>query len=212
MKCLWNTYRWKQAKTFNRSTPYFSWIGVLVVFLATPALAANPGSAANRALADGNEPPAYDAGMQGLPAAFNAIPMSDQELGEIRAGFITVNGIELDIGFELRTIINGVVIADQAIQLTSPTSHMVGKKIKSVVLWNEDGGTTSVNHELTSGGLNSTVVNSQNNVSIQQFTTLSVTVINHAQLVGAIRSGIRTGLSPKLSNIMKDALMGAVAR
>ena len=130
-------------------------------------------------------------------------PVSDAVLAEIRGGFVTVGGLKFNIGFDLQTFLNGVLVVHNVLNLTgdggTPGTFVT-------VLSNGDGGTTVVSNEIGPGGAFTTIINTQNDVIIEQVTSLVIDILNHTEFARHIRIGASLSMTPGLSNIMKDAL------
>lgn len=186
-------------------------LGVLAVLLAPPALAEQNSSSINGDGWNGWRPSTHHVPAESLHAAFGVSPVSDAELGEVRGGFTTRNGLKLNIGFELKTILNGSVVAHNVWNSDGPRRH-TRSNIFLTIISSDDGGSTEVRHQLGSGGFDTTIVNSQSDVNIEQSNTLTVDVLNHTQFLGEVRSGLMRGAGAGLPNIMKDSLIGAIAR
>lgn len=191
-------------------------IGVLSVFLASPALGAGMNSSPiDSAQRNNGQAPAADAMAESLHAALGGSPVGDAELGEVRAGFKTANGLEFNVGFELKTIINGAIAAHHNWNSDTSPGHSSGhfgvSSIRTIISGDGEGATV-VSHDLGSGGFNTLIVNTQNGVNIEQTNTLTIDVLNHTSFINRVTSGMLSGAGAGLPNIIKDALINSIAR
>ena len=213
-------------------------IGGLAALLVSPAMGEGLSSGSDR-YAQGLQRgaglrSAYAAGIEGLRwhesprlLYFGVDPVSDAVLAELRGGFVTAGGLIVNIGFELQTFLNGVLVVHNVLNLPgsdtgdgsnggshggtpviSVTGSLPGTLV--TVLSNGDGGTTVVSNEIGPGGVNTFITNTQNDVMIEQITTLTIFILNHTEFATHIRFGAPLSTTPGLSNIMKDALIGVI--
>lgn len=142
--------------------------------------------------------------------------VDDTELADIRGGQVTIGGLEFAFGFVFETLINNALVARTLVNLIGPgggvqTLASLPNTGASVVLQGVDGGVTQVIQQVGQGGLVSTVVNTVSDTTIDQTITLTIDVLNHTQFFGIVRSGSPLGAGRRLPNIIKDALIGAIA-
>jgi len=134
--------------------------------------------------------------------------LSDPELAEIRAGFVTQSGIEFNIGFDFRTEIDGALIAHNTFIMDGSESAVPTSVVS--VLAGANGTNTTIVNSIGSGGLQTLLHNSQDGVSIVHTTEFTVNILN-VELIETMRTAMRIGAGPGLGNIIKDALISPVA-
>ncbi|GAB4352303.1 MAG: hypothetical protein Kow00114_00900 [Kiloniellaceae bacterium] len=116
-------------------------------------------------------------------AAGRAIPprelVEEQVLEEQRGGFITAGGLQVNFGFEFRTIVDGLPQLTSVLTYQDVLSGQAGTPhINSVSLAGEGGGITSIVHGAGPNGINTTILNSQDGVQIEHVSTLAIDIIN----------------------------------
>jgi len=215
-----------------------------------------------------------------------AAPVASKELSKLRGGFRTRSGLEISVGFDFKTFLNGELkvhnifnvlgkgfqektshspssatkvittsipitaattvaksvapevapVIDQAIDTatapqtpsnnpapaaapsTVPTSSPVETIVVSeitngkVTVVNEVGPGTTVTNIIDSGKVNSVLQNVADGVTIDHNTSLSVALTSPEGIISSFRSGRFHGLQIEVSNVMRSALIGAIAR
>ena len=144
--------------------------GVLAAFLASPAPAAGLSPDWDRDARNGGTLPVWIAAVverklpllePGKPQLVQlaAATVADQVLAEIRGGFISVLGMEIDIGFDFRTFINGVLRVHDVASPTDPDGGSLplastSSSSNTVVTFVSTGNgvTQVINDILSSGG------------------------------------------------------------
>lgn len=117
---------------------------------------------------------------------FNLKPMADEELGELRGGFFTVDGLTFDFGAIVRTTIDGLPALES--RLTWTPEGMVIDDLSTITPgtlpvaggWGLDlsdsTGTTLVGHRLIDGALQGFILNSGDNRDIRQDMQITLTL------------------------------------
>ena len=139
--------------------------GVLAAFLAAPAPAAGLSPDWDRDTRNGGalpawivavverEIPPFESGRSDL-VQLAAATVPDKVLAEIRGGFVTIGGVELDIGFDFRTFINGALVVHDVLNPTGPGGGAQGFSPSApvVTLVSNGNGVTQVINDILSGG------------------------------------------------------------
>lgn len=146
-------------------------------------------------------------------ASLFADEVDDTELADIRGGQVAIGGLELTFGFVMETVIDGVLETQTIVNLTGLDGGVqtLANDSVSFVIEGTNGGWTEVIHLVGQGGVASTVVNTASDTIIEQTIALTIDVLNHTDFVRLVRSGSPLGAGIRLPNIMKDALIGAMA-
>lgn len=103
-------------------------------------------------------------------------PLTAAEMGELRGGFYTVDGLTFDFGATIRTLVDGVPVLELTLALTPygarvggdpglPSADLVG--FRGVTLMNETGATTIL-HRLADGQIQGVILNDASGRTIQQ--------------------------------------------
>ncbi len=139
--------------------------GVLAAFLAAPATAAGLSPDWDRDTRNGGALPAWivavvereipplESGRSDL-VQLAAATVPDKVLAEIRGGFVTIGGVDLDIGFDFRTFINGALVVHDVLNPTGPGGGAQGFSSSApvVTLVSNGNGVTQVINDILSGG------------------------------------------------------------
>lgn len=142
-----------------------------------------------------------------LAAEFGSLPVGNRQLADIRGGF-SIGGIDVKIGFVLKTILNDVVQVEQTFNLEN-----VGDSIPDSVVndFSENGKVSMTSTEFFKDGslLVTKVVNQKDNVDLKQINTAIIDVVLPGSLVSSVNSGIFRGATKDMSNAFKFALYQA---
>lgn len=133
------------------------------------------------------------AGYDGRPA------LSRAALAEIRGGFVTVGGLEIDIGLDVRSFIDGTPVlhtsltpADHARAVASPTLRFTAG----------DDATTRIVQRIDAGQHLTTLTNRVDNRVIEQITTLNIDIANFR----AVTARFPTRQWNRLDDLVKGSL------
>ncbi|MDH3235860.1 MAG: hypothetical protein OEQ29_20235 [Alphaproteobacteria bacterium] len=201
-------------------------------------------------------------------------PVSGKELSKLRGGFRTRSGLEISVGFDFKTFINGqlqvhnifrpspaqsasatgggatktfqigalpTVIKTIAPAAAKPnpgpglissgfdpgpvatSSAQQGAAVPAPIVINKltDGKITLVNligegtkvtNSLDGGRANTVVSNSASGITIDTITSMSIDIVTPKNFVSSVRTGQFIGVGRDMSNAMRSALLGAIAR
>ena len=153
----------KAAAGFARAV--WGGIGALAAVLASPAPAAGLSLDWDSDARDGGALPAWIVAVaervlppldSGGPVLVQlaAATVPDRVLAELRGGFVTVGGTEINIGFDFRTFINGVLVVHDVLNPTGPVGGAGGFSSSATVvtLVSNGDGVTQVISDILSGG------------------------------------------------------------
>ena len=126
--------------------------------------------------------------------------MSATELADAHGGFVTPQGLEISVGVQVQTTVNGQLIA-QAPQVTAPSGTSVPAATAQLVQVASQGQISSVVHYAT-GNATTVVQNTVDNAVIQQLTHLNISVNNFTQ--------IQFTNSPALTQLMQQVNLALV--
>lgn len=106
-----------------------------------------------------------------------ATTISNDNLENIRGGFMTSNGMLIDIGLFSQTILNGVIIDEHSIDKKDLASINT-QELQRIIKVNETGGSVSTLQLSDTPQLLTVIQNSQNNAMINNATILNIDVSN----------------------------------
>jgi len=196
-----------------------------------------------------------------------AAPVATKELSNLRGGFVTRSGLEISVGFEFKTFLDGQLrvhnifnvvgqpgqiatkvpqTANIAIKLANEGPKIIEKVVPlptnvvgdavtppaesiaqpkdvqpivineitngRVTLVNTLGPGTKVWNSLNGGQASTVIENVADGITIEQFTSLSISITTPNQFISKVRSGQMIGLGREVSNVMRSALIGTIAR
>lgn len=144
-------------------------------------------------------------------AYYGSDTVPDAELNEIRAGFVTSSGLVLNIGVEFATLINGELVVqdffslDDALESGNPG-------LFATLITGDDGGTTEIVNMVTGeGGIATMITNTTDDVVIEQVTTVSISIPNHADVFDTVGGGNMFARGIQLPQQIIDMSVGAIA-
>lgn len=108
------------------------------------------------------------------------------ELDEIRAGFVAPNGLIVNIGIVFQTLIDGQLVVENVFNLDNPANALGGF---ATIIQGADGYTEIINTVHGGGGVTSTVANTQNDIILEQVSTIIIDIPNHAEVFGQVGGG-----------------------
>lgn len=124
--------------------------------------------------------------------------VDDAMLADQRGGFITVGGLQIDIGIRVETLVNGVTQLTTALTLDDVINGgLEGIQIGQVTLGSGDAATDII-HNVGLGNVNTVISNSQDDVNISTLATLAIDVINLQQPQIGNSFGASGRMSPEL--------------
>lgn len=143
-------------------------------------------------------------------AYYGSETVPDEELDEIRAGFVTSNGLVINIGIEFETLINGELVVQNIIDLNDGGIDPAGL---ATVITSPDGGTTQiVNTVGGAGGVATNITNSASDIVIEQVNTITIQIPNHAQVFDTVGGGLVFSRGLTLPQTYIDMSVGAIAQ
>lgn len=104
--------------------------------------------------------------------------VSAEELGEVRGGFVASNGMQIDIGFETRTLIDGSV-AEQTI--VPNIEHLKASDLQNLVQVNNAASSARKLNLNDVPNIMTIIQNSRNDVKIDSFAIMNIDVSNSAR-------------------------------
>ena len=137
--------------------------------------------------------------------------VDDSALSELRGGFVTAGGFQVDFGYYIETLVDGVTELTTVLTLDDMLSGATAgppSSVGSISLSGAGDTATSIEHVLTASDIGATIQNTQSNVSISTIATLAINVVDLRQtqtgLPGAVgarmpmelQQSIIRGLSP----------------
>lgn len=124
--------------------------------------------------------------------------VDDAMLADQRGGFITVGGLQIDIGIRVETLVNGVTQLTTALTLDDVINGgLEGIQIGQVTIGSGDAATDII-HNVGLGNVNTVISNSQDDVDISTLATLAIDVINLQQPQIGNSFGATGRMSPEL--------------
>ena len=118
------------------------------------------------------------------------------KLADMRGG-LSIAGLDYSIGAVMRTLVDGSVVLESAIDLGS----MTGSAVSNNFVLNDAKGITEVSHDLSNNRIVATVVNQANQREIQVELDINVTLQNYESLQSiSIRNQILKSLNGIISN------------
>lgn len=129
------------------------------------------------------------AGNDDLLFADDTALVSDDELGDIRGGFLTSGGMIIDIGLVTQTVVNGVLVSEQSTSL-NPDQVTNIQSLQTIATIDANNVVIS-NLDLNSvSQIVSVVQNSRNNVVVDSITLLNIDVGNVSGFLDQTRTGL----------------------
>jgi hypothetical protein len=107
----------------------------------------------------------------------NSEPMNDEELSNIRGGFVTSTGLQIDFGITNQIIVDSKVISEVAFQERNLSSLQNSDLQKRVEITNDGTNVSSLNLQNVPAFL-SVIQNNVDNKLIQNFTLMDLNVSN----------------------------------
>lgn len=104
--------------------------------------------------------------------------ISDDELAELRGGFVTSDGLEINVGLEQLVLINGTLQSASGVDLSTPSREADAGKIINTI---QHGANNSISDDVLArfgDGLFTIIQNSADGQLIQNYTVLNVAVSN----------------------------------
>ena len=123
--------------------------------------------------------------------------VDDSALSELRGGFVTTGGFQVDFGYYIETLVDGVTELTTVLTLDDMLSGATAgppSSVGSISLSGAGDTATSIEHVLTASDIGATIQNTQSNVSISTIATLAINVVDLRQtqtgLPGAVGAGM----------------------
>lgn len=104
--------------------------------------------------------------------------VSAEELGEVRGGFMASNGMQIDIGFETRTLVDGAV-AEQTV--VPNIEHLKASDLQNLVQVNNAASSARKLNLSDVPNIMTIIQNSRNDVKIDSFAIMNIDVSNSAR-------------------------------
>lgn len=130
---------------------------------------------------------------------FGVDPVQDEQLAEMRGGFITVGGLQLDFALKNRTIVNGQELNNFILESTN-MSEINSQNLQQVIQVGDGNQFESIDALMEIPGLVTVIQNSLSDTKIQNFNELDIVVNNFAEfqnnapLTNAIQTSQQVGL------------------
>ena len=125
-------------------------------------------------------------------AYYGSTTVPDAELDEIRAGFVTSNGLIVNIGIVFETLINGELVVQNVLDLNDPTANdLLGPGGIASTITGAEGGTTHIVNMVGGGaGIATSITNSTNDITLEHITTVTIDIPNHSQVFNQVGGGL----------------------
>jgi len=121
--------------------------------------------------------------------------IASTKLADMRGG-LSIAGLDYTVGAVMRTLVDGSVVLESAIDLGSIT----GAGVANNLVLNDDKGFTRITHDLSGNKILATIVNQANQRDIQVQLDINVTLHNYDALQAvSVRNRILDSLSGILS-------------
>lgn len=136
--------------------------------------------------------------------------VEEEILEEQRGGFISVGGLQVDFGFEFRTIVNGMPQLTSVLTLNDIISgNGAVPNLNTISVVGADGGLTDIIHAAGPDGISATILNSQDGVQIENISTLAIDIIG---LRNVHRGGRALGNGRRMPMETQQSIIRSLAR
>ncbi|WP_420347960.1 hypothetical protein [Pelagibius sp.] len=136
--------------------------------------------------------------------------VEEEILEEQRGGFITAGGLRVDFGFEFTTLVNGTPQLTSVLSLNDIVSgNGLLPNTNSISVSGGSNGATDIIHSIGSDGIASTIINSQDNLNIDNISTLAIDIID---LRSVHKGGRALGNGRRMPMEMQQALIRGLSR
>ena len=119
--------------------------------------------------------------------------VDDTILSEMRGGYITAGGYQIDFGYYIETLVDGVTQLTSALTLNDMLAGNGAEVpvVGSVSLTGTGGTSTVIEHNLSAAEISATIENSQSNVDVSTIATLAIDVIDLRQTqIGQVQQSL----------------------
>lgn len=144
------------------------------------------------------------------------VPLSDAELDTLRGGIQTPLGLDIGFGATVRTFVNGQLALETRLTWTDagPVTSETRADLSSITggpvfvgrlgeaVASTPGGATTILHDLADGRIASVIINTADNRTIRQETSITLTLPQLADLQSRIAGA-------QLSNAIQSAVSAA---
>jgi hypothetical protein len=114
--------------------------------------------------------------------------MSSTELANAHGGFVTPGGLNINVGVQVQTSVNGQLLTPASSPATLPNGNAVPVATAQLVQIASQGQVSSVVQYAT-GSANTVAQNMADNAVIQQLTRLNISVNNFSQVQSVMNLG-----------------------
>lgn len=136
--------------------------------------------------------------------------VDDAALSDMRGGFVTVGGFQIDFGFYIETVVDGVTELTSALTLDDMLAgQTAGSSVFQSATLNGAGDTSTViQHNLSADQVTATIANTQSNVNISTIATLAIDVID----LRAAQTGIPGGDLGRMPLELQQSIIRGISR
>ncbi len=162
-------------------------------------------------VADAATPVAGNCGASDAQIALAETVIDDAALSELRGGFVTVGGFQIDFGFYVETLVDGVTELTSALTLDS---MLAGESaggvtvVDSALIAGAGDTVTSVEHVLSASEIGATIANTQSDINITNVVTLAIDVIDLRQ----VQTGTNGSGMPRMPLELQQSIIRGIAR